>query len=374
MLQNKIYQNFLIEILKTFFVVLFGFSIIALTVRAVSFLDLIVENGYPVITYFKYSILNLFGIAPKFVPLSFLISLIIFILKHIEDSEFVILWTSGVKKIQVTNLFLSASLIILIFYFILSTFLTPVALNKSRQLLGKDQLNSFLPTIRSQQFSDSFKGFTFIVEKKIDNEIQNIFLHDSGSNLKNLSANISNLNSTTIIARKGIVEERKMFLFNGQIISSKKNNEENEVIKFEQLNVDLGDLATTTIKKPKIQETSTIELIKCFISVNANTDLCSTSSRKEILPNLIRRLFLPFYIPVISLICSFLLLKNHKIYSNKISIFAYSFLILLFTELIIRYTGINSFLRWIYIFTPFVLLITFYTLLIFKFSRETKTI
>ena len=373
MLQNKIYQNFLIEILKTFFVVLFGLSIIALTVRAVSFLDLIVDNGYPVITYFKYSILNLFGIAPKFVPLSFLISLIIFILKHIEDSEFVILWTSGVKKIQVTNLFLSASLIILIFYLILSTLLTPIALNKSRQLLGKDQLNSFLPTIRSQQFSDSFKGFTFIVEKKINNEIQNIFLHDSGSNLKNLSANISNLNSTTIIAQKGIVEERKMFLFNGQIISSKKNNEENEVIKFEQLNVDLGDLATTTIKKPKIQETSTIKLIKCFISGNANTDLCSTSSRKEILPNLIRRLFLPFYIPVISLICSLLLLKNHKIYSNKISIFAYSFLILLFTELIIRYTGINSFLRWIYIFAPFVMLITFYTLLIYKFSRETKT-
>ena len=33
----------------------------------------------------------------------------------------------------------------------------------------------FLPTIRTQQFSDSFKGFTFIVEKKVNNEIQNIF-------------------------------------------------------------------------------------------------------------------------------------------------------------------------------------------------------
>ena len=100
MLQNKIYQNFFIEIFKTFFVVLFGLSIIALTVRAVSFLDLIVENGYPVITYFQYSILNLFGIAPKFIPFSFLIALIIFLLKHIEDSEFVILWTSGVKKFK----------------------------------------------------------------------------------------------------------------------------------------------------------------------------------------------------------------------------------------------------------------------------------
>ena len=100
MLQNKIYRNFLIEILKTFLITLFGLTIIAFTVRAVNFLDLIVENGYPIVTYFKYTTLNLFGIAPKFIPLSFLISLIIFILKHKDNSEFVILWTSGVKKFK----------------------------------------------------------------------------------------------------------------------------------------------------------------------------------------------------------------------------------------------------------------------------------
>ena len=55
MLRNKIYQNFIIEIGKTFFVILFGLSIIALTVRAVSFLDLIVDSGYPVRIYFEYS-------------------------------------------------------------------------------------------------------------------------------------------------------------------------------------------------------------------------------------------------------------------------------------------------------------------------------
>ena len=57
MLQNKIYQNYLQEIIKTFLIILFGLSIIALTVRAVSFLDLIVENGYPIASYFKYSFL-----------------------------------------------------------------------------------------------------------------------------------------------------------------------------------------------------------------------------------------------------------------------------------------------------------------------------
>ena len=68
MLQNKIYQNFILEIFKTFFVILFGLSAIALTVRAVAFLELIVDNGYPVSTYFKFSLLNLFGIIPKFIP------------------------------------------------------------------------------------------------------------------------------------------------------------------------------------------------------------------------------------------------------------------------------------------------------------------
>ena len=53
MLQNKIYLNFILEIIKTFFLILFGFSLIALTVRAVSFLDLIVDSGYPVTTYFS---------------------------------------------------------------------------------------------------------------------------------------------------------------------------------------------------------------------------------------------------------------------------------------------------------------------------------
>ena len=98
MLQNKIYQNYLLEIFKTFVTILFSLTVIAWTVRAVNFLDLIVENGYPLVTYFKYSILNIFGVLPKFIPLSFLLAIIIFILKQIQENELVILWTSGVKK------------------------------------------------------------------------------------------------------------------------------------------------------------------------------------------------------------------------------------------------------------------------------------
>ncbi len=372
MFQNKIYQNFLIEIFKTFIIILFGLSLIALTVRAVSFLDLIVESGYPVSTYFKYSLFNLFGIAPKFIPLSFLLTLTIFILKHIQDSEFIILWTSGVKKIFVANLFLVASIIVLIFYLTFSTFLTPLALNKSRQLLSNENFNAFLPTIKTQQFSDSFEGFTFLVGKKFNNEIQDIFLHDKGNNLKNLSSNISETTETTILAKSGIIEEKKMFLFNGQIISSRKNSE-NEIITFEQLNISLDNLSTSTIKQPKIQETSTLKLIDCFFfNQGAETDFCNESFKKEILPNLSRRMIIPFYIPVISLICSLLLIKSTNKYFNKISIFIYSFILLVFSELAVRYTGINKIILFTFILVPFVLISIFYTYLIYKFSKEWK--
>jgi len=374
MLQNKIYLNYLFQICKTFIIILFGLSIIALTVRAVNFLDLIVDSGYDVTTYFKYSILNLFGIAPKFIPLSFLLALIIFILKHKQNSEFIILWTSGVKKVFLVNLFFLASIIILSVYLVFTTFITPLALNKSRQLLSNENFGSFVPTVRTQQFSDSFKGFTFIVEKKINNELKNIFLHDKGNNLKNLSSNTSKINSTTILAESGIANEKMLVMFNGQIISAKENFE-NEIIKFEQINIDLSSLSNTTIKKPKIQETGTIKLLKCLVDENLNqADFCNEDFKKEILSTLNRRIIIPFYIPVISLICSLLLIKSKRNYFQNLSVFSYSFLILLFTELAVRYTGINSLILYTFVLMPFSLLFLLYVFLIYKFSNESVKI
>ncbi len=368
MLQNKIYQNYLKEIIKTFLIVVFGLSMIALTVRAVNFLELIVDNGYSLITYFKFSFLNLFGIAPKFIPLAFLVSIIVFITKHKDDNEFIILWTTGVKKIQLVNLIFIASISVLIFYLFLSAFLTPYALNKSRGLLSKDQLNSFLPTVRSKQFSDSFKKFTFIVNKKIDNKVENIFIHDTGKNLKNFSSDSSDFDSTTIVAEKGVIKDRNIFLIKGQVISTKEKNI--DVVSFEQLSIDLKNLSTATIKQPKLQEISTIKLLNCFFENLSGYEICkSQNTKREIMVNLIRRLALPFYIPAISILCAFLLIKNNSFFLDKLIIYISSFLLLLFTELSIRYTGINTQLRIIYVLLPFVIILFSYFFLIRKFNK-----
>ena len=371
MLQNKIYQNFLVEIFKTFLIILVGLSLIALTARAVSFLDLLVDSGYSVNIYFKYSLLNLFGIAPKFIPLSFLLSLIIFIIKHIQDSEFIILWTSGVKKKSIVNLFLICSSLVLIIYLAFSVFLTPYALNKSRQLLSNDNFNSFLPTVKAQKFNDSFQGFTFFVEEKQNNEIKNIFINDKGNNLQNFSSNMSKTKESTIIAKSGIIDKKKLTLFNGQIIST-KDNLKNEIIKFKQINIGLGDLSTMTIKKPKIQETSTIKLFNCFFPKKESNSNCNENFMKELLPNLNKRIVTPIYIPVLSLICALLLIKSKSIFLNKIFIFFYGFLILLFTEIAVRYTGLNNFAMVTFVLAPFFLSTFLYIVLSYNLSSENK--
>ena len=105
-----------------------------------------------------------------------------------------------------------------------------------------------------------------------------------------------------------------MILFNGQILSSNIDNSENEIIKFEQLKIDLNNFSNTTIKTPKIQETSTIKLISCLdISFLKMLNVIIILI-KRLSTNLNRRVFLPFYIPVISLIACMLLIKKKEIF------------------------------------------------------------
>ena len=370
MLQNKIYQNYSFEIIKLFITILLSLSLIAWTVRAVNFLDLIVESGYSLITYFEYSILNIFGIITKFIPLSFLLAITIFILRQIQENEFIILWTSGVKKIQIVNFFLFISIIITIFHLFFSIILAPAALNKSRHLLSNQNFTSLLPTFKIQKFTDAFEGLTFIVDNKFENKISNIFLHDESNNLKNVLISDQSTNTTTIIAKSGLVEDRRLLLYNGNIISS-KNNLENQVLKFEKIIIDLTGLTNSTIKQPKIQETSTLKLLGCANDDFFNDKSCKGNFKQEVFPTLNRRIILPFFIPLIALIASLLLIKTQrKLIFNNFSIFGYSFIILLYAEMIIRFTGKSFLITNLFVLSPFVLSIMIYIFIKYKFFKE----
>ena len=84
---------------------------------------------------------------------------------------------------------------------------------------------------------------------------------------------------------------------------------------------------------------------------------------------------MPLYIPLISVIVSFLLIyKKEKKYNylKKYIIFIFAFIILLFAEMLLRFTGFSLINSTLYFLTPVVLFVVLYFLLIKNMISEKK--
>jgi|TARA_B110000211_G_scaffold220643_1_gene267470 lipopolysaccharide export system permease protein len=376
MLKNKIYRYFLIEIAKSFLTILFAFTAIAWTVRAVNFLDLIVDSGHALETYAIYSMLNIPGIITRFIPLSFLLALILSIIKFERQNELLILWTTGLKKISLANLFFKISFLILLIQLLFAVYITPYALNKSRTLIRTSNFDSLSAVIKERSFTDSFEAITFFVDKKDgNNTMENIFIRDNGNVLNNIIPKDDNETNTTIFAKKGIINNKKLILFDG-IIQNLSKSSDLENIYFKKTEIIIDTLRPRTIKDPKLQETTTLTLINCALKFRNNDNKfynCPIlrGSSKNIIEVIARRIGMPIYIPLISLICCFMLsaVKKKKFKTlNKYIYFLISFFILIFAEILVRYSGFSDLNTSMYFLTPLILIPTIYLLLIKKLT------
>ena len=379
MLSNKIYKHFFIELSRYFLLVLFTFSIIVWAVQAVNFLDLIVEDGHGVTVYLNYSLLNIPKILTKFIPLSFLIALFLTLLKFEGESEFLILWTSGLNKIKIVNFFFKVSILVTILQLIFSSLINPIFLNQSRSLIKSSNLDYVSTMIKSKQFNDTIDGLTIYVEEKKQNGIlKNIFIRDDGQVLKSLD-NSKNSNNLTIYAKEGKIEQglkgNYLALKNGTI---QKENDKNEIvsINFIKTNMQMEGLKTKSIIMPKIQETSSKNLLECMLSKDQNIKILNcpkTDSKIDTLAELNRRFGMPLYIPSISLILSFLLISRNE--SKRKNLYKYfyfglSFIILIIAEILVRYSGKSFFYSYLYYFIPLISIPFFYYFLFRKFYNE----
>ena len=378
MFKNKIYNYISLEFIKSFVLILFSLSLIAWTVRAVNFLDLIVDSGYSTSTYFIYSLLNLTNIMTKFIPLSFLLALLLTIIRLERQNELLVLWTSGIAKSKLTNLFFLLSLSTMLFYIIFSTIITPTALNKSRSLIKQSGVDTVTNLIKPNAFSDAFKGLTFYIGEKEDNIIRNIFIKDDGNNLNSLLPENSSSKNKTVIARKGIVKKNKIILENG-FIQSYEGDDTVKIIQFNKTLLNFSNLDNRVIKDLKIQETSTYKILNClkdhYYNQVAETYVknCPKNNIAIVIENFSRRFLMPLYIPLVSILISFVMIytKNKKIkIFNRYIYFLLSFIFLVLSELLVRYSGISSVGFYIYSLTPIALMPILYLVLINKFSKE----
>ena len=106
-MKKTIYKYFFYEFLRYFSVTLFALTAIIWTIQAVNFLDLVTEDGHAFRVYFFYSFLTTPKIFTKLIPFSYLIASILTIIKLEKDNELIVLWTSGLNKINIVNLILN---------------------------------------------------------------------------------------------------------------------------------------------------------------------------------------------------------------------------------------------------------------------------
>ena len=371
-MKNTIYKYFFHEFIRYFVVTLFAFAVIVWTIQSVNFLDLVIEDGHAFTTYFYYSLLTLSKVLTKLIPFCFMVALVLTISKLERDNEMIVLWTSGLNKIYIVNLIFRISLLIMFIQIILTSAINPTLLNFSRSVIKNSQLEFVPSLLRERQFNDTVEGLTIFVEKKSRNQIyKNIFIRDEGKVLSKIGDE-----SSTIFAKSGQMsgDEKNLILYNGNI---QKLNREGDVsiIKFEKTILNLAGLVTKSVTEPKIQETSTFKILLCILKKNIDMHNCQENKKSlmDIKIEFNKRFGMPIYIPLISVICSFLLSsrRDQKIYGyNKYIYFFLGFVILAISEIIVRYSGISWTHSIIYYLIPLLLLPIFYFSLIKKFKYE----
>jgi len=128
---------------------------------------------------------------------------------------------------------------------------------------------------------------------------------------------------------------------------------------------------------PKIQEISSTELIFCSLKTTLKIEIdkkirilnCTTSLIEEVNQELFKRFYKPIYIPLIAIICSFLIIlpkssRNYK--SQSRLIFLFGFLILIFSETTLRYSTNSNLFMAMYIILPWIFFLIIYTIFYMK--------
>ena len=339
-MKKILFRKLLKDYLSFFFITLFSVSIIIWVFQAVNYLDIMIEDGRDYLIYIKYSLLNFPKTFSKLFPFVLFFSLFYVTIKYENNNELIIFWNFGINKIEIINFIFKVSLFLLIIQIILSSIVVPRSQELAKSYIKTSNINFLGSLIKPQKFNDTIKGLTIYSDRK-----------DEYGNLYNLYLKkiIDNKNFQITIAKKGVFKEVNgisiIVLYDGETIAGKNNNINS--FKFSKSDFSLQNLTPNTATYTKLQEISTFSLLKCFNEIyflkkylsNKSIDRCTKNNLKVFFIELYKRLAIPFYIPLLSLI-PFLLLTSSKENTNytkvKYLTFIIGFFVIIFSETTIR--------------------------------------
>ena len=370
-MKKLIFRKFAKDTTSFFVLMCLIVGLIVWTIQAVNYFDFVVQDGHGIKTYFFYIILNFPKIIHRIIPFIFFISLFYIIIDYELRNELLIYWTSGVSKLNFANKVIIFSLILTFFQIVIGGFFSPYSQFKGREILKESNIDFFTSLIKEGKFINAVDGLTIFINKKNqDDTFENIFIDDSSKNV-----------SKMIYAKNGSIlenDKRKIFkLFNGQVIN--KDKDKINSFQFDEIDFNLADYSSNTILVAKIQEIPSLILFKCrFNYQNKISDIdkysfsCGNINnlKKEIDQELFKRFYKPLYIPLIAIMCCFLIIvpRNNAHYKkHRKIVFFMTILILVISEASLRYSSISNISTFIYMIIPWIIFIFIYLI----FYRQT---
>ena len=370
-MKKILFRKLLGDYLSFFLISLFCSSIIIWVFQAVNYLDIMIEDGRDYLVYINYSLLNFPKIVSRLFPFVLFFSLFFVTIKSENNNELIIFWNFGIHKLDLIFFVIKISIILMTIQILFTSLLVPKSQDLARNFLRTSSVNIFENFIKPQKFNDTIKGVTIYSENK-----------DSDGNLYNLYLKKDNRDGFQITyAKKGIFKEFNqipvLVLYDGETITNGSSGITN--IGFSKSDFPLNNFKTNTTTDIKTQELSSIKLYKCFNSVylskdkklDKNIENCSIQNLKNIFKEIYKRLIIPFYIPLLSLI-SFLVILSSKESANfnklKIITFLSGMFFIIFSETTVRLISDNVLRNTLIIVIPFLSFMIIYIFIWNKLS------
>ena len=370
-MEKILFRKLILDISLRALIITFTIGLIVWIIQAANYLDFVIDDGHNFTIYFYYNLFNFPKIIHRILPFVFGISVFFELIKYEKNNELLIFWTNGVTKKRFISNLINFSLIIMLLQILLGSVISPSSQLKAREFLKNSNMD-FLPNLIKQgKFIDTVSGLTIFINEKTDkNSFKNIYIQEG--NILDLTSDDNQI----IYAQEGFLDntDKKIFkLLNGKIISTNKNRLIS--FEFEKIDYDLSKFESRTIKIAKMQELPTRKIIECSISLMKEVSyrekmfLCDYESLKNINQEIYKRFIKPMYFPLLTLVCCFLLTFS-RIENNftlkTIKVFLFIFLILVLSEIIMRYIESSQLLFSLVIILPVGIYFLIYNFLISK--------
>ena len=378
-MKKILFKKILSDCLIFFGISLFFAALVIWIFQAVNHLDIMIEDGRDHLTYIKFTLLIFPKVIVKLLPFIFFLSFVYIITKYELDNELIIFWNFGVSKISVINFFFKFSLVLVIFQIFLTSIIVPATQDKARSYLRSSSIDLIENLIKPRTFNDTIKNLTIYSDKKNEDGYFTQIYIKSGSGINNFQITYAKKGKFINNAEKQIFD-----LYNGETISVINDKITN--LKFKRSYLNLSDIETNTTTYKKTQEVSTLNLFKCYkniynknfidLSKDLKIENCRTDNISNILKEFHKRITIPLYIPALMLICLLVITKskennNYTLYRFKI--FLIGLVIIILSELSIRYVETSIFNNAIIFLIPLIIILYLYLTFYFKLKfRENK--